>query len=239
MLESIPKIIHQIWLGPLKSPKEAMDSWVQNHPDWTYCLWTEDNLPVMVNYQAFLESDNYPQKADILRYELLYQFGGIYIDADVHCLKSIDTLYADWLEGGQYFVAANEGNKDNPDLMANTFIASSKGHPFLKSVIKGVDINKEGGAWEITGPKYFTEAIYNFKPVIKILPSKIFFPIHHGDKDQREINLEELKVDNQIYGVHLWSGTKRAYEPVWYKHPWKYLFLQIRKSLNKTFQIKS
>lgn len=31
-------------------------------------------------------------KADILRYELLYFFGGIYIDTDFLCIKNIDKL---------------------------------------------------------------------------------------------------------------------------------------------------
>lgn len=235
----IPRIIHQIWLGPLKPPLEAMTSWTEKHPDWTYYLWTEKNLPELVNKQAFEDSDNYPQKADILRYEILSQFGGVYMDVDVHCLQAIDSLYEEWLANDVELVVAIEGSKDKPDLLANTFIAGYKGHPFFKSLIDGIDINKKGGAWVITGPQYFTKTVQSFKPDIKILPSKIFYPIHHGDKDQREINLDELKADSQIYGVHLWSGTKRAYEPVWYRYPLKYLFLQIRKSLNKTFQIKS
>jgi mannosyltransferase OCH1-like enzyme len=86
----IPRIIHQIWLGPLTPPSKALDSWKKKHPNWEYRLWTEDNLPNLKNQHAFDVSDNYPQKADILRYELLEQFGGVYVDADVHCIKPVD-----------------------------------------------------------------------------------------------------------------------------------------------------
>jgi len=238
MSKIIPRIIHQIWLGPLKPPQEAMDSWVKKHPGWTYILWTEENLPKLINRQAFDESDNYPQKADILRYELLSQYGGVYMDADVHCLKAIDGLYEQWIAEKIELVAANEGNKKRPSLTANTFIASIKGHSFLHEMISGIDITKKGGAWEITGPQYFTDMLELFKPKIKILSAKTFFPIHHADKKNRLIDLDELDKDSEVYGVHLWTGTKRAYEPDWYRHPLQFAFLKIRKSLNKTFQIK-
>lgn len=41
---SIPKIIHQIWLGselPKKS-KVLQKSWIENHPTWIYILWTDN-----------------------------------------------------------------------------------------------------------------------------------------------------------------------------------------------------
>lgn len=235
---SIPKVIHQIWLGPLEPPKGAIESWVLNHSDWEYHLWTEKNLPPLKNQAAFDASDNYPQKADILRYELLSMYGGVYFDADVYNLKSIDPLYEGWLTEGVSLIAAMEGSKDRPDLIANTFIAAMPGHAFMDKLVEGIDVNRVGGAWEITGPQYFTNCVAEYNPDIKLLSSKVFFPIHHGDKAHRLIDLNELKADELVYGVHLWAGTKRAYEPIWYKNPFKYLFLQIRKSLNKTFQIK-
>ena len=38
----IPKIIHQIWLGPLPPPQRWLDSWRDHHPDWDYHLWTNE-----------------------------------------------------------------------------------------------------------------------------------------------------------------------------------------------------
>lgn len=238
MSKIIPRIIHQIWLGPLKPPQDAMDSWKQKHSGWEYLLWTEDNLPELVNNQAFLDSDNFPQKADILRYEILQQFGGVYMDADVYCLKPIDDLYEGWVSQGVELIAAIEGSPDRPDLVANTFIAAAENHHFIVGVVNGIDVSKEGGAWEITGPQYFTDCIKSYKPEIKLLSSTTFFPIHHANKECRLIDLEEIDKNPDVYGVHLWTGTKRAYEPLWYKSPFSFLFLQLRKSLNKTFQIK-
>ncbi len=41
----------------------------------------------MTNYE-----ENLGAKSDLLRYELLYQFGGVYIDIDVVLLQPLDIL---------------------------------------------------------------------------------------------------------------------------------------------------
>ena len=43
----IPKLIHQIWLGDKKLPKNCipwMKSWKNFNPDWEYKLWNEENI---------------------------------------------------------------------------------------------------------------------------------------------------------------------------------------------------
>lgn len=39
--ESIPRIIHQIWIGPKPAPTKFMDTWKDKHPDFEYIRWTE------------------------------------------------------------------------------------------------------------------------------------------------------------------------------------------------------
>lgn len=235
---TIPRIIHQIWMGPLEPPKSAMDSWRDLHPSWEVRVWNEQNLPSLKNKQAFADSDNYPQKSDILRYEILSQFGGVYVDADEYCLRPIDPLIDLIEKEGFDLAAAYEGSLDRPELIANTVLACSVGNEFMGKMVENIDIERDGGAWELTGPQYLTDQLAFYKPQIKLLSSKLFYPIHHRDKENRQIDLSKLKDDPEIYGVHLWAGTKRAYRPIWYKEPHKYLHYIVRKSLNKTFQIK-
>jgi mannosyltransferase OCH1-like enzyme len=43
----IPKIIHQIWVGPKPLPefyKKLANSWIKKHPDWKYRLWTDKEV---------------------------------------------------------------------------------------------------------------------------------------------------------------------------------------------------
>ena len=42
--ESIPRIIHQIWIGPKPAPTKFMDTWKDKHPDFEYIRWTEKEM---------------------------------------------------------------------------------------------------------------------------------------------------------------------------------------------------
>ncbi len=106
----IPKIVHFIWIGPRAFPRESVENvrtWMAKNPDWTFNFWTDRNRPVPVpgmqtrmiqdlNFlklkECFAKSDNYGEKSDVLRYEILYQEGGVYVDHDVKCFKPFDSL---------------------------------------------------------------------------------------------------------------------------------------------------
>lgn len=107
----IPKVVHFIWIGPRQFPRESVENvrtWMAKHPDWTFYFWTDRARPLpcpgmklrMIRDLKFLKlrdcfakSDNYGEKSDLLRYEILYQEGGVYVDHDVKCFKSFDPLH--------------------------------------------------------------------------------------------------------------------------------------------------
>ena len=64
------------------------------HSNWTLKLWTDENIKDLNfdNRDIFDKADNYGMKSDILRYEILYREGGIYIDIDYECLQSIENI---------------------------------------------------------------------------------------------------------------------------------------------------
>lgn len=45
---TIPKIIHQIWIGPNKEPTIWTDTWkvdyVESFPDFEYILWNNEQI---------------------------------------------------------------------------------------------------------------------------------------------------------------------------------------------------
>lgn len=106
----IPKIIHFIWIGPRSFPRESVENvrtWMAKHPDWTVKFWTDRDRPLPVPGMQKMDikdlqilklrnclqkSDNYGEKSDLLRLEILYQEGGIYVDHDVKCFKAFDPL---------------------------------------------------------------------------------------------------------------------------------------------------
>ena len=78
--KSIPKIIHQIWIGKT-FPDEFylfQESCKRLHPDWEYKLWTQDDLHALqLTNRAFMkESRNPGEISDLLRYEFCINLEG-------------------------------------------------------------------------------------------------------------------------------------------------------------------
>lgn len=108
--EKIPRKIHFIWLGPSPFPHlsvENVRNWIARHPDWECIFWTDrDRLapcegmvvkrvdPLLFSYlrKEFETAETWGEKSDILRYEILYQEGGIYVDHDADCLRSFEPI---------------------------------------------------------------------------------------------------------------------------------------------------
>lgn len=179
--QNIPKIIHQIWIGPNPCPVQWMDTWKTNHPDWEYRLWTEENLPKLRNQQQFDAIKSYSGKADILRIEILYDYGGIYLDADSECLHSLDDSLLRY-----HFFACYENEKIRPGTIANGTIGCEKGHPIMLELINAVHNITEIGsmpAWAEVGPLLFTKIIKEYEVYhgyVAILPSHAFYPDHYA-----------------------------------------------------------
>jgi mannosyltransferase OCH1-like enzyme len=106
----IPRIIHFIWLGPKNFPSASVENvrtWVAKNPGWTIKFWTDRARPppcqgmqvcriddVLTRLQrCYEESENWGEKSDLLRYEILFNEGGVYVDHDANCLRSFENLH--------------------------------------------------------------------------------------------------------------------------------------------------
>lgn len=103
---NIPAIIHQVWDHPagMEMPLKLQilsHTWKEKHPQWEYHLWNVEEMRelVRVYYPDFWETyQNFPldiQRWDAIRYMILHQYGGVYVDLDTECLKPIDSLFDD------------------------------------------------------------------------------------------------------------------------------------------------
>jgi mannosyltransferase OCH1-like enzyme len=177
------------------------------HPDWEYRLWTDAELPHMRNRHAFDISEAWHQKADILRYEVLWQYGGVYIDADSLALKPLDPL----LEGTEMF-AGYEGSPERPELIANGVIGCSPGHSAMDQLLNEIDVEGEADTWEMVGPLFFTRMIAEHRMPVRLYPSHFFYPFHHTDP--RELYRSVSRHDPRLSGSYLlqyWGTTFHLY----------------------------
>ena len=208
----VPKIIHQIWLGsefPVKYHHyQALLK--QLHPDWEYILWRDADVEKfgLSNKKAYNEAQNYGEKSDIARYEILDRLGGIYFDVDVECLKSFDFL----IDRYDFFAALEPLPRNTMTCLslANAIIGCRPGHPVIKECIKQIKnppIFTNG--WHPilktvvkTGPVLLTRAAYMLRSEILhkgiILPSECFTPAN-----AKNVN----KNVSYRFCIHHWSHS--------------------------------
>ncbi len=205
----IPKIIHQIWIGSAV-PAEFepfMNSWIKHHvgKGWSYKLWTDDEVKNITLYnQAFYdETDNYGVKADILKWEIIYQFGGVYVDMDFECLQPLDTLHYTY----DFYTALQPFDTGLVQLGAALF-AAWPGHPILKHCIETIrdDWHKKGVP-QRTGPIHFTKSFYitagknGAKDIA--FPAHYFYPLGSTRVELRKTEW----IRRGSYAVHHWAKT--------------------------------
>jgi mannosyltransferase OCH1-like enzyme len=176
----IPRILHQVWVGPHPVPQQFVDyreSWRRHHPDWDMHLWTEDSLPDdLVRPEAYERLRSPAERSDIIRLEVLHRFGGVYVDTDVECLRPIDPLLE---EAGDFFVGEVKGKVEN------AVIGAVPEHAVLERALRelrpvteyGVDLTRGTGPWFLT-------ALLRDYPDVTIYPQEIFSPMTDAEREQ-------------------------------------------------------
>lgn len=211
----IPKIIHQIWIGGNipKSFKALAKTWENSHPGFIYKLWTDDDLKTFKFTRckkAFQRAKNMGAKVDILRYEILYQYGGVYLDIDFECIKPLDPL----CHAHSFFAAVG-----GEDYVANSVIGVIKNHPLLERILKCLEYKTEkelSNPWFETGPKFFTHHVYQFlrkhSDYNMIYPTRFFHPLPNNYRfSYRAHQLSKKFISSffipETFAVHYWAES--------------------------------
>ena len=215
----IPKIIHQIWIGDQsKRPSNLMQTWQNNHPEWEYRLWTESEINDfdLFNRRKYDAHPMLSGKADIARYEILFKFGGFFIDADSISIKPMDDLL------NNKFIAVYENETHRGSLLANGYfgcVAESRIMFNMINKVRTLDENRmiSRHAWETTGPLPFTKEVS--RENVKILSSHTFMPVHFEEKDFSSLKMSTISKEDidtiskkysSSYSYQFW-GSKSNY----------------------------
>lgn len=136
--QHVPHVIHHIWLGsPLPSHLAALvETWRALHPTWRHIMWDDAAAAAfdLRNRAAFDAAANYGEKSDVLRYEILSQMGGVYVDIDMECVRALDAL------ADRYAFVAGLSNSGTVELN-NAIIMSAPHHPIVEGCIAAVEAN--------------------------------------------------------------------------------------------------
>jgi mannosyltransferase OCH1-like enzyme len=106
----IEKVIHQIWVGKNRIPDreaEAAAELREKHPDYEYFFWTDDNLPqiperLQRTYDLMYDQQAYVYCADMLRWLVVFQYGGWYLDIDWKYIQNINDFFQVFSDRGYF-----------------------------------------------------------------------------------------------------------------------------------------
>jgi len=151
----------------------------------------------------FDDAINYGERGDILDYEIVYRFGGVYVDADFECLKPLDLFHEQY----DFYTGVQPLDTNMVHLGAALFGAIPY-HPILKRCVEEIKNNQHIEQIVIkTGPLYFTKMFCQVAPRDKLInvafPASYFYPCGY---DQRGTD-KALWVKPESYAVHHWAGS--------------------------------
>lgn len=205
----IPATVHRIWLGG-QEPEwiaELAASW--ERPGWQLRRWDDEAVEQLFPLANQAIYDRAPciaprhvgqLRADVVRYEILYRCGGVYVDADFECLRPLDPLL-----DRECFVA-----RESPAWINNAVIGAVAGHPFIERLVTGLAASVEANAGfkpnRLSGPRYLT-GVWRADPSrVQVLPSHLFYPYSWTEIDEHEPG-EEWP---ESYAVHHWANKRRG-----------------------------
>lgn len=214
----IPRVLNFIWVGNEKEcPHVVIDTWRLNHPHWEIKIWGNDSYhfrewKLKNLMDEMWESGQLCGVADLMRWEILYEYGGYTVDADMVSLATLPS----WLSGFSFF-ASYENEAARRGLISNGIVGCEVGsrdarnimHYLLKKKHVAHRYNfmswkyKKNKAWKVTGPGLLTKVISSSRTAA-ILPSHFFLPIHHT-------GLCSTK-SGPFYTHQLWGSTNNIYE---------------------------
>ena len=166
-VKAFPTTIHQIWLGknpfpPCAEPWRA--SFQKYMPDWDYKLWRDEDIAAISDQflcrdLAMNESLGMGIRPDIIRFEILRLYGGLYLDHDMELFRPVDEIMLnDCLHFGF--------DLPGVDSAGTAILAAPQEHPFwefyLRKIRATVPSVRPENPWDVlnlTGPGAFRKAI--------------------------------------------------------------------------------
>lgn len=97
----IPQIIHYCWFGPAdimsdEARRLSIASWQEKMPDYKIMRWDENNIDLssLPDFaQHAYKNKRWAYVADVVRFQKLHEYGGVYLDTDMLIIKDPTPLF--------------------------------------------------------------------------------------------------------------------------------------------------
>lgn len=202
-MTTIPRILHQVWIGPKPPPARWLETWRIQHPGWDYRLWREadiDNLGLTHRhlYDQYLDCGRYCGAVNVARVEILLRHGGVYADADMFCHTPLDN--APFMQASTWVVRSPHQH----DRITNAAMGATAGNPLLADYQAALfDVVELHPSWQRTGAGVLTPLVGRH-PDVTVVESGAFLPsTMHGRPGPA--------YDGVVYATHHWGTTRGRY----------------------------
>lgn len=182
---------------------DELDKQLQKNKNKPQRIVVDINKLQFGNRQYFDKAINYGERGDILDYEIVYRYGGVYVDCDFECYKSLDTFHHMY----DFYTGIQPLDTNMVQLGAALFGAIPN-HPILGNCVGNIKNMQHIQQIIVkTGPLYFTKVFYmvagktGYKDVA--LPASYFYP--QGYEQRAEPKITWCK--NESFATHHWAGS--------------------------------
>jgi len=205
----IPKLIHYCWFGRKPLPydyKVWIKTWKKFCPDYEMIEWNEDNYDLSKSTYAMeaYERGMWAFVSDYVCLDVVYDYGGVYMDTDVEMIKSIEPL--------RHQIAFC-GFQDEMSVALGLGFGSVKNNPIIREMRDDYDsINfiLPSGRENLTSCAVYQTRVLSahgmkmngrFQKLehINVYPKVFFSPMNHYNR--------KIEINENSFLIHHWSGS--------------------------------
>jgi predicted O-methyltransferase YrrM len=229
----IPKIIHLLYFGETEFYNfhhRCISSMILYMPEYEIRIYNTREPPAENQYWQDIrnhkrvrvikmtppdyydgfELKHFQYKADVVRLELLYEHGGIYLDIDMLIIRPFHEVF----ETGHSFYISEEregANGRGSGPLINAFLAAKPKNGFIKLWLNEFKSGLRLGIWahhirDSNKDLLEHHPHYKHKYRIRVLDWKLFMPLHWQDTERFILSeIEPFEFPPESYGTHLWE----------------------------------
>ncbi len=197
---------------------------------WEYKLWTDKDVAslLLYNQELYDQAQNYGEKSDILRLELLLHYGGIYADVDFECVNAL--IFEELNQSFDFYVGfepIDHGTVNGVYKMCNALMGARPYHPIIKNLVVNMKPNwqdhQNETAVEKSGPDYLSRTVLDYERELLLCPEKkatnpqyrnmylpctFLYPFSEPDiRGARSHEELMLRTSPETAAIHYWSGS--------------------------------
>jgi mannosyltransferase OCH1-like enzyme len=206
----IPKIIHYCWFGGNPIPEfsqKCIASWKKYCPEYEIKEWNDNNYNVhkMKYIDEAYNAGKYAFASDYARFDIIYQYGGIFLDVDVEIIKPFNN---NLLKNNSF-----GGFEDAKYVNPGSIFAGEKGCALARELMEfygTYNFIKKRGKLNLTpSPRIFTDILlkygltqkntYQELGIFTAYPSDYFCP--------KDFNTGKLSTTKNTYSIHHYDSS--------------------------------